>query len=297
MLGTHVKQAGSRVSDQTLRFDFSHFEQVKPAQLQEIEARVNQLIQENYEVGTQVLQKEEAMRTGAVALFGEKYGDFVRVVQMGPGSREFCGGTHTRRTGDIGTLLVLSESSVSAGMRRIEAVAGVGAGQMLRRERQAMSEISALLHSGEAQLSERIVKLLQRTKELERELERYQQKANAGKGTSLSDQARTLADGTKVVTGVLDQATPKQLREVADELKSKVVSGCIALATVNEGKAVLLTAVTSDLVNRFHAGNLLQEMAKVVGCRSGGRADLAQAGGGDPAKIDQALALFQELVA
>jgi alanyl-tRNA synthetase len=297
VLGDHVKQAGSRVSDRSLRFDFSHFEPITPDQLQEIESIVNQQIQANHPVTTQVLPVEEAKRSGAMALFGEKYGAQVRVVQIGPRSKELCGGTHAQRSGDLGVLTILSEGGISAGVRRVEALSGISAVQELNVRRRLLQDLSALLKTTERELPERVQKLLEHQRSLEKEASRLDHIVKAEKSADLSKQALTLSDGTRVIASVIDGATPKQLREVADNLRERLGSGCIALATVNEGKAVLLTAVTKDLVDRYHAGNLMQELAKVVGSRGGGKADLAQAGGGDPEKIDQALKRFQELIA
>ncbi|MFN8390407.1 MAG: alanine--tRNA ligase [Bdellovibrionota bacterium] len=296
VLGDHVKQAGSRVSDRTLRFDFSHFEPITPEQLREIETIANQQIQANHAVTTQLMPVEEAKRSGAMALFGEKYGSTVRVVQIGPRSRELCGGTHASRSGDLGLLTILSEGSISAGVRRVEATAGAGALQTIAAQKQLLAELGELLKTSERDLTERVSKMLEHQRTLEKEASRLDQIMKAEKSADLTKHAFTLPNGTRVVASVIDDATPKQLREVADNLRERLGSGCIALATVNDGKAVLLTAVTKDLVDRYHAGTLMQELAKVVGSRGGGKADLAQAGGGDPTKIDQALKRFQELL-
>jgi len=231
-----------------------------------------------------------------MALFDEKYGDIVRVVRVNPLSCEFCGGTHAWRSGDLGLFTILSETAISAGVRRIEAVAGPGALQQMRLQKEALREVSGLLNSSVNDAVLRLTRVLERNKELERELERFNQKANLDRGSELAHRALVLKDGTKIVTGVIEELSPKQLREVADDLRSRIGSGCIALATVSKGKVSLLTAVTSDLAGRYHAGNLIKQVAEVMGSRGGGNADLAQAGGGDPALIDQALRRFQELV-
>jgi alanyl-tRNA synthetase len=296
VLGTHVKQAGSRVSDETLRFDFNHYDPLTPEQLAEIQTRVNEQIRDNYEVTTEVLPLEEARKSGAVALFGEKYGESVRVVQIGPRSRELCGGTHALRSGDIGLFTVVSEGSISSGVRRVEAASGVAAYHRFVAQQHLIERLSEVLKTGERELVTRIERLVERNKHLEKDLARLAQQRQSAAGGDLTAQAVTLHDGTKVVASIIEHASPKVLREVADDLKNRLGSGCIALAGVADGKAILLTAVTPDLVSRFHAGKLLTELAKVVGGQGGGRADLAQAGGGDPEKLPQALERFQELV-
>jgi alanyl-tRNA synthetase len=279
-----------------LRFDFSHFSPISRAQLQEIEDIVNQQIQANYKVHTEVLPLEEAKRTGAMALFGEKYGNTVRVVQIGPRSRELCGGTHATSSGELGFVTLISEGGISAGVRRVEAVAGTSALQTVAAKQKLITELTDLLKVPESDLTERVTKLIEQQRELEKDLDRLDSVVRAGKSADLTKQARILPDGTKVIASLVEDASPKQLREVADNLRGRIGSGCIALATVNEGKAVLLTAITPDLVSRYHAGNLLQEVSKILGGRGGGRADLAQAGGGDPTQISAALKRFQELI-
>ncbi len=296
VLGDHVKQAGSRVSDTSLRFDFSHFEPIAATQLQEIEALANELILSNAQVQTEILPLAEAKKTGAVALFGEKYGELVRVVQIGPRSREFCGGTHAERSGDIGLVSIFSEGSVAAGTRRVEAYAGPGALRHVALQKERIHSLAQLLKSSDTEVMERVERLAERNRELEKNFSRLQQKLNSSKGGDLTEGVVTTSKGVKIISSLVDDVGPKELRELADDLKQRLGSGCIALGTVSDGKVVLLTAVTEDLLDRYHAGNLLSEISKVVGGRGGGRADLAQAGGGDPEKLPLALKRFQELI-
>ena len=296
VLGDHVKQAGSRVSEGLLRFDFSHFEPISDTQAEEIELIVNQQIQGNYEVSTQILDLEEAKRSGAMALFGEKYGAKVRVVQIGPKSKELCGGTHTRRSGDLGYFTILSEGSISSGVRRIEATSGLSAFQTIQKKKDLLARLSGMLKTSERDLGERVEKLLEHQKELEKEVSRLGQSARKKVSGDLIGQAITLGDGTKVLATKMENTDAKQLREVADDLRSKLGASCLALASVSEGKVVLLTAVSESLTEKYHAGKLIQEMGKILGTRGGGKADLAQAGGGDPAKLDEALSRFQEVL-
>ncbi len=296
VLGDHVKQAGSRVSDSSLRFDFDHFEAITRPQLEEIEDIVNQQILENHPIDTSVMSIDDAKQGGAKALFGEKYGEEVRVVSIGPRSKELCGGTHAKRSGDIGVVRIVSEGAISSGVRRVEAVAGRGALERLKEQRRVVDALASALGANESSLLERTTKLLEQNRELEKQLQRASQQANQARGGDLAEQAKTLDDGTKVVIGKIDEASPKQLREMADDLRERLGSGCIALGSVANGKVALLTAVTEDLTERFHAGNLLREMAAEIGGKGGGRADLAQAGGGDPEKIDLALQRFEELL-
>ncbi len=294
MLGDHVKQAGSRVSEGLLRFDFSHFEPLSDTQIAEIELFVNQQIQANYDVSTQIMDVEEAKSSGATALFGEKYGSKVRVVQIGPKSRELCGGTHAKRSGDLGLFTLLSEGSISSGVRRIEATAGAAAFQAIQQKKALLGKISDLLRTPERDLGERVSRLVEQHRDLEREVEKLGQTLRQKAGANLIESATTLPDGTKVLATRVETTDAKQLREVADDLRNRLGNAVLALATVSDGKAVVLTAVTDT--TKFHAGQLIQEMGKIMGSRGGGKADLAQAGGGDPAKIEEALKRFQEMV-
>jgi len=296
VLGDHVKQAGSRVSEKSLRFDFNHTSQVSSVDLEKVEEIVNQQIRANHSITTEVLPIEEAKKKGATALFGEKYGDVVRVVEMGPDSIEFCGGTHVERTGDIGLLKVVAESAVQSGVRRVEAIAGITAFEFSKEQSNIIKNLTQSLKVSEKDLCERVSKILAKNNALEKELESIKQKMHVGQLSEPQEQKElVLKDGTKVITRKIEEASPKQLREVADHLRNGGEACCLALASVSEGKAVFLTAVSDRLTEKFHAGNLIKEISKVVGGKGGGRADMAQAGGGDPAKIDEGLKLFEQL--
>jgi len=297
VLGTHVRQAGSRVSDTSLRFDFSHDKPINEGELREIESIVNSAARENYTVRTHVgVPIEEAKKMGAIALFGEKYADTVRVVEIGPNSLEFCGGTHVERSGDIGFVVLGSEGSVSAGTRRIEAFSGESAQRHLEQYQHVMRTLSGLLGASPEEMVARVERVLKSQRESEKELERLGAKLQSSKGGDLVDQAEPLKSGAKLVAAKVDNASPKQLRDLADDLKQRLGSACIALAAEKDGKAILLTAVTDDLTESVHAGKLIGAMGEVVGAKGGGRADLAQAGGGDAQAIPAALERFKELV-
>lgn len=297
VLGPQVKQAGSRVSDQTLRFDYTYALSITDVQLEEIGLIANQVVQENHQVVTDLMSLDAAKRSGAIALFDEKYGFDVRVVQIGPRSRELCGGTHAKRSGDIGFISIFSEGGISAGVRRIEAYAGSGAVRDLLAKQKLLSQLGTALKSSERDIVDRVARMIERNRELEREIDRLNSQAQMRQSGDLSGQATVLKDGRKVLASVIEKATPKQLREVADDLKERLGTACIALATVHEGRAVVLTAVTDNLTSRYNAGKLLQEINQVIGSKGGGRADLAQAGGGDPEKLQAALARFKEITA
>ncbi|MCL4124048.1 UNVERIFIED_CONTAM: hypothetical protein GTU68_065225 [Idotea baltica] len=283
VLGEDVKQAGSRVSDRSLRFDFSYDKPVTAEELQRIERIVNSYLRENHEVVTEVLPIEEAKAKGAMALFGEKYGKEVRVVSIGSNSIELCGGTHAIRSGDLGLVSIEQESSVSSGVRRIEAISGSAAEERLR--------------TAKADVIVRLDTLVEKQAELEKQLSVYRAKEAGAAGKSLLDSAITLENGYKIITAVMDDLSAAELRGVADDLRSQLDTGAVALASVTEDKAIMLIALTESLAGKHHAGKIMKDVAGIVGSRGGGKADMAQAGGGDPRKLDAAFKHFQDLLA
>jgi alanyl-tRNA synthetase len=291
-LGEHVKQAGSVVAPDHLRFDFSHFQPLAAEELQAVERRVNDLVRENAETETAVLELRDARKTGAIMIFGEKYGDVVRVVRMGP-SRELCGGTHVRRTGDIAFFKIASEESIAAGVRRIVAHTGPRAVELSQREAEELRRSAALLRAGAFEVSQKIEATQRRLRELERALgEARGQVAQARSGDLVAQAAEV--NGAKVLAARVE-GDGKALRELADRLRDRLGKGVVALGSEQEGKAILLVAVTKDLVARVKAGDLVREAAKLVGGSGGGRPDLAQAGGPDPSGIEKALEKVKEL--
>ncbi len=295
VLGGHVHQAGSLVAPERLRFDFTHFAPIERRDLERIEAMVNEKIRQNIKVETKIMEIEEALQIGAMALFGEKYGEKVRVVRVSDFSIELCGGTHTHRTGDIGIFKISHESGVAAGVRRIEALTGEGAYRyLLERERQ-LEEIATLLKAPIGEIGLRVERLLQRQKELERELESYQARWSNQEISNLLSLVREVK-GVKVLSVRLDGKDAKRLREYVDQLKTKIGSGILLLGSRNEGKVSLLMGITDDLTQRFKANELIKKVASIVGGTGGGRPDFAQAGGTEPQKLDEALQSIDELI-
>jgi alanyl-tRNA synthetase len=297
VLGTHVHQAGSMVSPERLRFDFSNQGPVGGDALGTIEEEINARIRENAEVTIEEMAYDDAIRAGALAFFGDKYGDVVRVVRMGDFSVELCGGTHVNRTGDVGFFKLEAESGVAAGVRRIEAVTGQGAFEAVRNQQKILDEIARSLGAKDSAAVDRLEKLLAREKELEKKLRALEQKLVGG--ASASGTAETVRDvaGVKVVTQKLEGVEARTLREIADKLRQKHGSAVVALGSdVGEGKAALLVAVTPDLVSRVKAGDIVKQIAPIIGGTGGGRPDLAQAGGRDASKLDEALAKVADLV-
>ncbi|MBI5902236.1 MAG: alanine--tRNA ligase [Deltaproteobacteria bacterium] len=289
ILGPHVRQAGSLVAPKGFRFDFNHFEALSAEAITKIEDEVNSIILENIEVKTDVLPYQEAIERGALAFFGEKYGTTVRMVHIDGVSTELCGGTHAVRTGDLGLLRITGESSVASGVRRIEAVTGEGAIEEARRGDTALRESAQALKVPRIEVPEKVKKLIEYQRELEREIERLKGKGKSGAADRLAGEARDIK-GVKAVVAKADVADPKELREMADALRVKLGSGVVVLAaTTQDGKAVLLAAVTRDLAKRISAGEIIKRIAPIVGGRGGGKEDLAQAGGTDGGKIDEAI--------
>jgi alanyl-tRNA synthetase len=290
VLGDHVQQRGSWVGPERLRFDFTHFEPVSHEQLRTIERLVNEQIRRNHTVEIRIMDLEDAKAAGAIALFGEKYDDWVRVLRMGDFSIELCGGTHVRAVGDIGLFKIVAEAGISAGVRRVEAVAGDVALRWVEDEEARLARIASLVKGAAGDADDKVAALVERSRRLEKELEQLKGKLASAAGSNLSDQTVEV-DGVKVLAARLDGADPKALRETMDQLKNKLGSGVVLLATESDGKVSLVAGVTKDLTGRFKAGELVKAAAEKVGGRGGGRPDMAQAGGIDPGGIPAALDL------
>jgi alanyl-tRNA synthetase len=296
LLGSQVHQAGSLVEPDRLRFDFAHTGAIAEGDLQTIEEEVNARIRENAPVVHQEMPYADALKTGALAFFGEKYGDRVRVVRMGDFSVELCGGTHVGRTGDIGTFKLEGESGVAAGVRRVEALTGQGALEAIRRREEILREIGDQLRARDGAALERLQRLLAREKELEKKIRSLEQKLTSG-AASPADETVQEVGGVKVVTRVLEGVEPGALRGIADQLRDKHGSAVVALgSSVAADKVALLVAVTPDLVGRVKAGEIIKRIAPIVGGSGGGRPDFAQAGGRDPSRIREALQQVAEAI-
>ncbi len=288
VLGEHVKQAGSLVAPDRLRFDFTHFSPVDPETLAEIETRVNRRIRENVATHTEEMEAEAAFKSGATALFEEKYGDHVRVVSLSDFSKEFCGGTHTAKTGDIGLFKIVSESSIASGVRRIEALTGEGALQYVQKTSRLLEDAAHLVKDKPDAVTSKVAKILSDLKTLEKEVERLKAKI-ASDSTEVGGDAIKSVNNTKVLIQKVSVNNPAALRDLADRLKEKLKSGIVVLGSANGPKAFLIVVVTKDLTDRFHAGNVIKQIASTVGGSGGGRPDMAQAGGTKPEKLDAAL--------
>lgn len=296
ILGEHVSQKGSLVDSQRLRFDFSHFEAIKPEQLKALEDKVNAEIRSNTAVEIEETDIETAKSKGAMALFGEKYGDQVRVLTMGGGfSVELCGGTHVKRTGDIGLFKIVSEGGVAAGVRRIEAVTGEQALAYLNSAEEQLKEAAALVKGSRDNLLDKLGAMLERNRQLEKELEQLKAKAASATGNDLAGSAVEVK-GVKTLAARVDGLDGKALLALVDQLKNKLGSAVILLGGVQDEKVVLVAGVTQDLTGRIKAGDLMKQAAAVVGGKGGGRPDMAQGGGSDASQLDAALALAQEFV-
>ncbi|MBS4720244.1 alanine--tRNA ligase [Aeromonas caviae] len=287
-LGEHVTQKGSLVGAERMRFDFSHFEGLTMATIRRIEELVNAQIRANHEVATQLMGLEEAKSAGAMALFGEKYEDDVRVVRMGDYSTELCGGTHAKRTGDIGFFKIIAESGIAAGVRRIEAVTGKSAIDLMHQLGEQIEEAAALVKGDQFSIADKVRQVLDKAKMMERELEQLKAKLAAQAGNDLLSQVIDI-NGQKVLVAALEGVDPKSLRGMLDELKNQMKSGVVLLATSSDGKVNLIAGVTNDLTSKVKAGELVNLVAQQVGGKGGGRPDMAQAGGTQPEAVPAAL--------
>jgi len=296
VLGPHVQQKGSLVDADKTRFDFSHNEPVTEDEIRAVEALVNREIRRNHDVSARIMRYDDALKAGAMALFGEKYGDEVRVLGMGDFSTELCGGTHVRRTGDIGLFKIVSESGVAAGIRRVEAVTGEGALAWVQDREAKLAEAAAALKSSPDDLAQKIAQMQDAARALERELARLKSKMASSQGDDLADGAADVK-GVKVLAATLDGADAKTLRETLDRLKDRLRSAAIVLAAADGAKVSLVAGVTADLTAKVKAGELVNFVAQQVGGKGGGRADMAQAGGTDPAKLPAALGSVRDWVA
>lgn len=295
VLGEHVTQKGSLVDAERLRFDFSHFEPMSPAEISAVERIVNEQIRLNNPVVAEVMARDDAMQAGAMALFGEKYGDRVRVLRIGEFSTELCGGTHVQRTGEIGVFKIIAETGVAAGVRRIEAITGAAAIDWLARREEILTDIAAMLKSSTDSAADKVRQLLEKNRNLEKQLERLKSKLASSAGGELSARAVDV-QGIKVLAVKLEDVDAKAMREMVDQLKNKLGSSAIVLATVTGGKVSLIAGVSKDLTSRLKAGDLVNAVATKVGGKGGGRPDMAQAGGSDPAALDAALAAVPDWV-
>ncbi|WP_336194691.1 alanine--tRNA ligase [Hafnia paralvei] len=296
VLGDHVSQKGSLVSDRNLRFDFSHFEAMKPEQIRQVEDIVNAQIRRNLPIETNIMDLEDAKAKGAMALFGEKYDESVRVLSMGDFSTELCGGTHARQTGDIGLFRITSEAGTAAGVRRIEAVTGEGAIAVMHQDADALREAASLVKSDAHSVAEKIRAVMDKTRQLEKELQQLKDQQAAQESASLSSKAVDVK-GVKLLVSQLDNVEAKMLRTMVDDLKNQLGSGVVVLATTAEGKVSLVAGVTKDLTDKVKAGELIGMVAQQVGGKGGGRPDMAMAGGSDATALPQALAGVEAWVA
>jgi len=295
VLGTHVTQKGSLVAPDRLRFDFSHYSAVTPDELRQIEQMVNHAIRENAEAQTQLMNYDAAVASGAMALFGEKYEDEVRVLRIGDFSTELCGGTHVRRAGDIGLFKIVSEGGVAAGVRRIEAVTGKGAYEYVVETDHKLRDVAGLVRGSRDDVEEKVRQLIERARRLEKEVSQLKDKLASGSGRDLATEATSLANGVKLVAASIDGADAAALRTTVDQLKNKLGSAIIVLGSATGAdKVALIAGVTDDLTSKIKAGDIVNHVARQVGGKGGGRADLAQAGGTQPANLAPALGALAE---
>jgi len=295
VLGDHIKQSGSQVTAERLRFDFSHFSKISDDEMQRVEEIANDIIRKNLEVQTEVCALEEALKTGATAVFDEKYGATVRIVKMGEMSMELCGGTHAKRTGDIGLLKVIHESAIAAGVRRIEAVTGKEALMYMQKAEEELRKAASMFKVSPLELADRTEKLLKHTKELEKEIEALKAKLAAKDSGDLLGQVREIG-GVKVLAVEVSIADVKTLRDFGDKLRDKMESGIILLGSKAGEKALLLCLVTKDLTGKYSAGNIIKELAPLVGGSGGGRPDMAQAGGTQPENLGKVFPALEKML-
>lgn len=295
VLGDHIKQSGSQVTAQGLRFDFTHFSKISDDEMKRIEEIANDMIRKNADVKTEICSLEDALKTGATAVFDEKYGETVRIVKMGKMSMELCGGTHVRRTGDIGLLKVLHESAIAAGVRRIEAVTGKEAFKHVQRVEDELKRTAGLFKAGSFDVYDRAEKILKEKRELEKEIETLKGKLAAKDSGDLMRQAKEIG-GVKVLAAEVGITDAKTLRDFGDKLRDKLGSGIILLGSRAGEKAMLLCMVTKDLTGKYHAGNIIKELAPIVGGSGGGRPDMAQAGGSQPENLSKVFTALEKLL-
>ena len=296
ILGGHVKQAGSYVGPDRFRFDFSHFTQVDPERLKEVEELVNRTIRQDYPLSVRELPREEAMKSGAMAIFEERYGDVVRIVSVGEGiSKELCGGTHTERTGQVGLFKILSEGAVGANVRRIEALTGPAAVAYVQHMEDELKAMALLLKSTPDQVKERVARLLKEMRELERETESLKAKLLSSQTGDLLAGVREIG-GIRVLAKEVGAVSPKELRDMADQIRDRMGSGIVVIGTRKDDKAMLLCTVSKDLTARYKAGEFMARLAEMVGGKGGGRPDMAQGGGPRPEELERALQAVYEMV-
>ena len=296
VLGDHVSQAGSSVTADSLRFDFTHFEAISKEDIKKIETIANEAVTEFMDVDTQVLSIEDAKKTGATALFGEKYGDTVRVVSVGDFSKEFCGGTHLKNSGQIGAIKIISENGVAAGVRRIEAITGNGLYEHISKEDALIAELADTLKTQPANIAARAAALTDEVKSIRKEMEELKRQSMGSSADQLIANAKEIK-GVRLITARFDGSDINDLRSLSDELKAKSKEVINVLAAVNDGKVTFLVSVGDDLLEKgYHAGKMIKEIAKAAGGGGGGKADMAQAGGKDVSKVEEALALAETLI-
>jgi alanyl-tRNA synthetase len=295
VLGDHVKQAGSLVAPDRLRFDFTHWSPLSQREIDRIEELVNEQVWENRRLQIDVMELDRALSLGAMALFGEKYGERVRVVAVPGFSAELCGGTHVAATGEIGLFKIASQGGVASGVRRIEACTGPGALRHVKQEEQVLSQAAERIKARPLELPEKIEKLTGSARELEREVQRLQGRLAAGTLDAILRRVQEV-DGVRVVASVVDLRDPKGMRELGDRLRDQLGSGVVVLVNQSEGRVTWITMVTRDLTGKVHAGHLARDLAKLTGGGGGGRPDVAEAGGKEPSRVPDAMAKLPELV-